>query len=219
MNVSQANVSFSSVDFFNGYFAPYTYSWATASGDQGQHFFDGAIRNDWYDGSVPGLSARDWNGVVGLPVPGTYEWLVNNYNRDDGQGNPTTLKNSWIRGTDSSFTYDTQTGTFVADMLSDGIWYWYTVGQPDSPMNGWIQGFDWTWDTNGAFADYYDRFMTGNFRLVGSFGEDNSGLPVLTSARLQYEVAQATTSVPDGGVTVLLLGLGLAPLGMMRRRR
>ncbi len=218
MNVAGANVSFSTADFFNGFFAPGGYSWADASGDQGQHFFDGAIRNSWYDGLVQETSAADWNGVGPTgDYAGDYEWLVNNYSRD-GQGNPANLRNSWIRGTDSSFTYDEQTGQFVADMVSDGTWYWYTPTTPDSPMSGWIQNWDWSWDTNGVFADYYDRYMTGNFRLVGSFSEE-AGLPILTSATLQYEVAQATASVPDGGITMLLLGLGLAPLALFRRRR
>lgn len=215
VDTAGANVSFSTVDMFDGHLAGFgvTYSWADATGDQGQHFFDGAIRNDWYDGPVPALTAADWDGTSGVPAAGSYEWLLNNYTRD-ANGDPVDLKNSLIRGTDSSFTYDAGTGSFVADLSSDGTWYWYTPSTPDSPMSGWIQDWDWSWDTNGDFAEYYDRYMTGNFRLVGDFVDGTDGLPTFTSATLQYEVAP----IPEPA-TMTLLGLGLAGLGFRRYRK
>ncbi len=207
INVDQANVSFETYDMFDGNLPPgYSYSWADATGDQGQHYFDGALRNSWYDGSVPGLTAYDWGGYPpsgsgASPASGSYEWLVNNYQSIG-------LTNSFIRGTDSSFTYDAQTGEFVVEMTSDGTWYWYTVGTADSAMSSWIKDWDWSGDTNGDFADYYNREMTGNFRLIGTFEDDGNGLPTFTTATLQYEV------VPEPA-TMAILGLG----GIVLRRK
>ncbi len=196
-----------------------TYSWADASGDVGQHFFDGAIRDASYGGAVPGLTAADWNGSTGVPAAGSYEWLVNNYSRD-GLGNPTTLNNSWIRGTGSSATYNIINSTYEANLTSNGWWYWYTAvpsATPDSLMNGWIQGWDWaTIDPFNDFSSYHDRYMTGNFRLVGSFSLDGNGIPLFTSATLQYEVQSAVVPVP-AAAPLGLLGMGL--VAFVRRRK
>lgn len=211
VKIEQANIDFLDYDFFDGNIYPLSYSWGVdATGDQGQHFFDGVIRNSWYTDTVPELQAADWNGSNGILTTDTYEWLVNNYSRD-GSGNPTTLKNSWIRGTGSSFVYDSA-GGFTADMVSDGVWYWYTVSTPDSPMSGWNKDWDWSWDTNGDFSDYYGRYMTGNFRLVGQFVDVN-GLPTFNEATLQYEV----NAVPIPAA-VWLLGTGLLGLLGIRRK-
>lgn len=217
LKIEGANVSFSTADFFDGNLGPISYSWADASGDQGQHFFDGSIKNSWYadqGGTVPPLTAYDWDGSNGQPASGSFEWLVNNYDRG-GDGNPTgDPKNSWIRGTDSSFTYDLVTGEFVANLTSDGIWHWYTPDTPDSPMSGWIKNFDWSWDTDGDFSEYYGRYMTGNFRLVGTF-EDVNGLPTFTTAELQYEVA----NVPEPASLAIWSAMGIVGLGWGFRRR
>lgn len=221
VNVSGANVAFDTYDMFDGnlFGGALTYSWADAAGDVGQHFFDGAIRDASYAGAVPGLVAADWNGATGVPAAGSYEWLINNYSRD-GLGNPTTLNNSWIRGTDSSATYDTGNGTFEANLTSDGTWYWYTVlpsPTPDSLMGGWIQGWDWaTIDPANAFSTYHDRYMTGEFRLVGNFTLDGNGSPLFTSATLQYEVQSAVVPVP-AAAPLGLLGMGL--VAFVRRRK
>lgn len=161
-----------------------------------QYFFDGGIRNSWYDGPVPTLTAYDWNGSTGV-ADGTYEWLVNNYRRD-GSGNPVgTPKNSHIRGSDSSLIYDETAGTFEALLPSDGTWYWYTVGVPDSQITSWgAQGV----------------FMSGNFRLTGSFAQ-SAGNIVVDSAKLQYEV------VPEP-LTMLGVFAGTAGIaGYIRKRK
>lgn len=219
INITQANMSFATYDFFDGYFASYgeTYSWgADAFNDLGQHFFDGAIRNSWYDGAVPDLTAYDWDGSNGQPAVGTYEWLINNYNRD-GSGNPIGApKNSHVRGTGSSFTYDLDTGDFVANMASSGTWYWYTLGTADSQMSDWIRGWDHVWDQTGDdFAAYHDRYMTGNFRMIGTF-EDQGGLPTFSQATLQYQVA-----VPEPGTAGLMMlgGVALGGWALLRGRR
>ncbi len=215
VNVSRANVAFATYDMFNGYFGSNAYSWRVASGDVGQHFFDGAIRDAFYNGPVPGLTAADWNGSTGVAAGGSYEWLLNNYSRD-GLGNPTTLNNSWIRGTDSE-AYDMGGGTFEANLTSDGTWYWYTPSTPNSAMNGWIQCWDLAMiDPFGDFSTYHDRYMTGNFRLVGNFNLDVNGLPQFTSATLQYEVQSAVVPVP-AAAPLGLLGMGL--VAFVRRRK
>ena len=220
-SLSRWNVSFSTADFFNGYFSTLgtSYSWADATGDQGQHFFDGTLRQSGYTGSVPLLTAYDWDGSQGQTASGAYEWLINNYDRDqngDPVGDP---KNSWIRGTGSSpLTYlplNQFTGDFEANLASTGTFYWYTPATPDSPMSGWLQNWDWTWDVNGDFSDYYRRYMTGNFRLIGDyFGAEAT--TAFFDITLQYEVAVAP--IPEVG-TVTLLGFGLAGLGLFGYRR
>jgi hypothetical protein len=166
----------------------------TTAGDQ--YFFDGAIRNTWYEGAVPTLTAYDWNGTSGVP-DGTYEWLVNNYARD-GSGNPIgNPKNSHIRGSDSSLIYDDVAGTFEAYLPSDGTWYWYTPSTPDSPMSAWAG---------------MGLFMSGNFRLVGNFTTVGSDI-VIQEATLQHELVPEPVTMAG-----LIFGVG-SLVGYVRRRR
>lgn len=178
VQIERAQVDFATYELFPG-----GDSWADITGDANydQFFFDGVLRNAWFDDAVPEETAYDYWGE---PAD-SYEWLVNDYDSPPPEPGDTP-KNSFIRGTDSAFTYDDDTGEFVVDMTSTGTWHWTSH---ESPMSGWIQGFDWDdLDPDGDFAEYHHRYMTGQFRLVGTFEEDAEGLPILDNATLQYQV-------------------------------
>ena len=184
-------------------------------GDVGQFGFDLIVPAPTVTITPPTLYAYDNgdNTPAGRIVAGPVVWAINDYKggASSGPADPNSvIINSLIRGSSGNATVSNITpilGGFTVDFSatldSDGLFHWYTLGLPDTPMSGYV-------DPGSGL------YLSGKFRVNGT---------------LTYLVALDTTAGMDfyaGGTlleaemipepaTMGLLGLG--GLALLRRTR
>jgi len=94
---------------------------------------------------------------------------------------------------------------------SGGSWSWGTANNPG--MNIGDQALDWTYASYTFTTLATTESIGVKFGIL--FGTDAAGS---STDKFYLDNVTPSTSVPDGGMTMTLLGLGMAGLGLLRRK-
>lgn len=160
-------------------------------------------------------------GVSGNPIFGTTNQTQLSV-RFTGTENITAPANGQARieAVDGAFTSlitDLPGGTFTSLILNLDATANGTVDFTATLSNGGIQVFN-NIAVGGSGANFFTFTTTGGDRYLSIAVAADVPLEFADAAQIRIGGAQRTTSIPDGGATVGLLGGALVVLGMLRRK-
>jgi hypothetical protein len=158
-------------------------------GDVGQFGLDVIYTAPTNNGTVPTLTAVDYNGSGPVPSAESITWAVNDYGQNTpvGPGNPANIPyNSLLRGPSIDITSSNLTNvgpvytlTVSGDLVSDGNINWYNpaAGTTSLASVGLANYFPFT----ATFSDNIDtdpglQFFTGSATVFAETPEPASGL-------------------------------------------
>lgn len=150
---------------------------------------------------------------------------------DAGSVNTATEATAWnsvvVGGADGSFASTVNVGDAVT--MSSSGWFFNSVGGGGIIQPFWsVGGFTFTLATSTVVFDAFDFInvdITGTVSaagyddtaFTGSFSSENPGAGG-NSFGMSASFGTPLPSVPDGGMTVMLLGSALAGLGLMKKK-
>jgi len=162
-------------------------------GDVGQFGLDVIYTAPTNNGTVPTLTAVDYNGTGPVPSAESITWAVNDYGQDTpvGPGNPANIPyNSLLRGPSIDVISSNLTNvgpvytlTVTGDFVSDGNinWYYPAAGTTSLASVGLLNIFPFT----ATFSDNIDtdpglQFFSGSGTVFAETPEPASGLLLVT---------------------------------------
>jgi len=177
---------------------------------QDQFGFDMTVPAPTWDGVTPIVPfvAVDWNGIAPVPA-GPVAWAISGYSgTNPGNGVPV---NSVIRGNGINITSfvlaNPGTGVwtvdFSAELISDGLFHWYTPAFGSTPMSGWG--------------------LTGKFLVSGKLtylqsNDVSSGMDFYETTLTDGPILFEAELIPEP-LTMLGMFLGLGSVGAYIRKR